>query len=340
MWLDIKKQLDLVSRSFALCIPLLDEGLREIVGLAYLMLRALDCIEDSKMDNASKKLTYEKFLKLINDKAVDRNALCLYLKNQDWSGLKQEEVSFMTCESLSRMTDHFWSLGESYRLCISSCINEMACGMQKYSNFENKKAFVTLGSGKKILRDKNFYNDYCYYVAGTVGVLLTSLTHKFYNSKVTMTESVKTLALSFGRALQKVNIIKDCREDYRRGCCFLPQNFVTKFSCEIDAINLDLILNDVKHDFIYAKEYIFSLPKSYKSFKKFCLLALLPAYKTLIHIKKNQNLFYSKGQALKIPKYQMIKCFSMVVSGNLKKELVEKLHRDLFDQPSINSVNF
>ena len=67
MWSDIKTQLDRVSRSFALCIPLLEDGLKETIGISYLLLRALDSIEDSTYEREQKELLYKRFLKLIEE---------------------------------------------------------------------------------------------------------------------------------------------------------------------------------------------------------------------------------------------------------------------------------
>src|SRR5947207_4851639 len=42
-----QRHLDAVSRSFALCIPQLDQPLRDQVALSYLLLRVLDTVEDA-----------------------------------------------------------------------------------------------------------------------------------------------------------------------------------------------------------------------------------------------------------------------------------------------------
>ena len=121
----------------------------------------------------------------------------------------------MTDGSFARVIHYYWQQDESYRKIISSCIEEMALGMKRYSSPDNREDFVTLESGARILRNKKSYDDYCYYVAGTVGILLTKVTMKFYSSKLIMPDSIRNLALAFERILQKVNIVKDCREDYQ-----------------------------------------------------------------------------------------------------------------------------
>ena len=46
-WSYYQHWLDVVSRSFALCIPQLEPPFRDHVGLAYLLFRVLDTVEDA-----------------------------------------------------------------------------------------------------------------------------------------------------------------------------------------------------------------------------------------------------------------------------------------------------
>ncbi len=65
---------------------------------------------------------------------------------------------------------------------------------------------------------------YCYFVAGTVGHLLTEL---FRLQRPSMAPEryrrLSDLATSFGRGLQLTNIIKDVSDDRRRGWSFVPR---------------------------------------------------------------------------------------------------------------------
>nr|ACY70872.1 phytoene synthase [Tripsacum sp. ZF-2009] len=76
---------------------------------------------------------------------------------------------------------------------------------------------------------KTRYNDfdelymYCYYVAGTVGLMSVPVMGIAPESKAT-TESVYSAALALGIANQLTNILRDVGEDARRGRIYLPQD--------------------------------------------------------------------------------------------------------------------
>nr|ACY70888.1 phytoene synthase [Zea mays subsp. mays] len=64
---------------------------------------------------------------------------------------------------------------------------------------------------------------YCYYVAGTVGLMSVPVMGIATESKAT-TESVYSAALALGIANQLTNILRDVGEDARRGRIYLPQD--------------------------------------------------------------------------------------------------------------------
>ncbi|XP_059623296.1 phytoene synthase 2, chloroplastic-like [Cornus florida] len=64
---------------------------------------------------------------------------------------------------------------------------------------------------------------YCYYVAGTVGLMSVPIMGIAPDTKAT-TESVYNAALALGIANQLTNILRDVGEDSRRGRVYLPQD--------------------------------------------------------------------------------------------------------------------
>ncbi|PON89693.1 Squalene/phytoene synthase [Trema orientale] len=64
---------------------------------------------------------------------------------------------------------------------------------------------------------------YCYYVAGTVGLMSVPVMGIAQESKAS-TESVYSAALALGIANQLTNILRDVGEDARRGRVYLPQD--------------------------------------------------------------------------------------------------------------------
>ncbi|GLJ30716.1 hypothetical protein SUGI_0608810 [Cryptomeria japonica] len=69
---------------------------------------------------------------------------------------------------------------------------------------------------------------YCYYVAGTVGLMSVPVMGISPDSKAT-TENVYNAALALGIANQLTNILRDVGEDARRGRIYLPQDELAQF---------------------------------------------------------------------------------------------------------------
>jgi farnesyl-diphosphate farnesyltransferase len=134
---------------------------------------------------------------------------------------------------------------------------------------------------------------YCYYVAGTVGHLLTGL---FQIHHRRMTEGryrrLEALATSFGLGLQLTNIIKDVADDRRRGWSFVPRDL-----CEVAGVRPD-DLQDPSHgsqarqvmEALIAKAkthlrdalaYCTTLPTAAYRIRIFCLTSLYFAIRTL-----------------------------------------------------------
>ncbi|XP_068654668.1 phytoene synthase 2, chloroplastic-like [Aristolochia californica] len=89
--------------------------------------------------------------------------------------------------------------------------------------------FKDMIEGMRLDLRKSRYNNfdelylYCYYVAGTVGLVSVPVMGICPKSKAT-SESVYNAALSLGIANQLTNILRDVGEDARRGRVYLPQD--------------------------------------------------------------------------------------------------------------------
>ncbi|CAN6571281.1 unnamed protein product [Malus baccata var. baccata] len=76
---------------------------------------------------------------------------------------------------------------------------------------------------------------YCYYVAGTVGLMSVPVMGISPESKAS-TESVYNAALALGIANQLTNILRDVGEDARRGRIYLPQDELAQAGLSDDDI--------------------------------------------------------------------------------------------------------
>ena len=177
--------LNKVSRSFAVVIQQLPERLRDAICVFYLVLRALDTVEDDMALDDKVKVP---LLRCFHEKSRDRswNMSCGY----------GHYVALM--ENYQLVTDVFLSLDYEFQRVIEDICKRMGNGMADFIPKEVKTV--------------EEYNLYCHYVAGLVGIGLSQL---FASSGLESNEFFKLddMANDMGLFLQKTNIIRDYLED-------------------------------------------------------------------------------------------------------------------------------
>ncbi|MCB1196415.1 squalene/phytoene synthase family protein, partial [bacterium] len=190
--------LQVVSRSFAVCIPLLDSNKRIEVENQYLLARFIDTIEDSRHSICDKKQLTQDFLKVINGEYCDCTVLIDTVRRK-----VIDEHDLALIDNFKPIVETFRSFDDTVKQCAFDCLSEMARGMMLYQE-------------KKIQSFEDL-DDYCYFVAGTVGKYLTELVKAKDGIELD-----REKALANGRFLQKVNIIKDFTRDFNEGRIFWP----------------------------------------------------------------------------------------------------------------------
>ena len=88
------------------------------------------------------------------------------------------------------------------------------------------------------LADLDDLERYCYFVAGTVGNMLTELFEPTMPSlPAEVRLSLRERAVSFGLGLQMVNVVKDVATDFtERRACFLPMRLAREHGLELDRL--------------------------------------------------------------------------------------------------------
>ena len=139
-------------------------------------------------------------------------------------------ADFDLCANSDAVFRCFREFDADRRAAIRPAVMEMSRGMREYSLHADAHGKLRLQSLQELER-------YCHYVAGTVGKLLTSL---FELQVPGLPEHVRAQlrarAISFGLALQFVNIVKDVAEDFPRGDCFLPAELAAEHNISLDDI--------------------------------------------------------------------------------------------------------
>lgn len=216
-----------VSRTFALNINVLKGKLHRSILLAYLYLRIADTVEDDPDLNASeKKVLLDKFADIFKTQELCEEAIGDFENSlpASWRS-RSTEPYFDLCLHTHVVVPLLKELPEVYAAPVRDVTIEMCGGMAKFA----KRQEDALSAGWFTLESVADLDEYCYYVAGIVGKLLT---HLFAADTCFIGESRKAemqkLDVSFGLALQVANIVKDCREDSERRVCFVPEEICRK----------------------------------------------------------------------------------------------------------------
>ncbi|KAJ1458820.1 isoprenoid synthase domain-containing protein [Pelagophyceae sp. CCMP2097] len=209
-----------VSRSFASVIRQLPPGLCVDICVFYLVLRALDTVEDD-MD-AYKGRQGDKVSELRGFASTR-----LYEKDCSITGVGEGDEKTLI-ENFGAVVRVFLAMPPASRAVIQSVTQDMGDGMADYISAD-------LVQGTK---DVAAYNLYCHAVAGLVGEGLTRIfvARGYETANLEGQGALQWpfaphslgLANSMGLFLQKTNIIRDYLEDYVDGRAFWPRDIWTK----------------------------------------------------------------------------------------------------------------
>jgi farnesyl-diphosphate farnesyltransferase len=199
-----------VSRSFAAVIRQLPAVMLVDILIFYLVLRALDTVEDDMTNFESNAVKVQHLLNF------HKNAL----QDPDWKmmGIGEGDERRLL-EGFPKCHRVFAALSSQSRRVIVDITQRMASGMAEFVGKD-------LGQGTV---DVDQYNRYCHFVAGLVGEGLSRL---FAASGLERASFAGELHLSdqMGLFLQKTNIIRDYLEDYVDKRAFWPQTIWKKYS--------------------------------------------------------------------------------------------------------------
>ncbi|KAI0237915.1 Squalene synthase [Lamellibrachia satsuma] len=278
--------LKMTSRSFAAVIQALEGDLRDAVCIFYLVLRALDTLEDDMTIPVDVKVPMLK-------------AFYTHLLESDWCFMESNEKDKMVLEEFPVIATEFQSLAPVYQTVISDICQRMGEGMTIYLD-------QSPGSMEE-------WNEYCHYVAGLVGIGLSRLFSASGMEDAVVGEDTK-LANSMGLFLQKTNIIRDYLEDVLQEREFWPKEAWGKYCkkmlelsrperrCDAVACLNELITNALHH-IPDVLTYMSRLHN--QSIFNFCAIPQVMAVATLERCYNNPAVFTGvvkirKGEAVKM----------------------------------------
>ncbi len=264
-----------VSRTFALTIPQLPEGLRTAVTCAYLLCRIADTIEDEPALSPPETLAFlQRFSALLVGRG-DPALLAREIEGRLTDRTLATERDLVS--NMERVLAVMARLNEPQRAAIRRCVELMCHGMPRFQ----------FSASLRGLARSSDLDDYCYYVAGVVGEMLTDLFCDYSPEIARHRPALSAIAASFAQGLQMTNILKDVWEDRSRGACWLPQDVFTPHG-------VDLALAHLRN----ALDYTLLIPSKETGIRRFCLWAIGLAVLTLRKIEHNPR--FTAGVQVKV----------------------------------------
>ncbi|TMQ70511.1 MAG: hypothetical protein E6K81_12415 [Candidatus Eisenbacteria bacterium] len=209
-----------VSRTFALNTQVLTGTLGDAVRTGYLLCRAADALEDSwPGEPAAIQDRFDRFLKSLSG---DARALASLSKEARAFGPDRLDLALVAdLPRLLRVRD---ALPRAHAEALSWGVGTLAAGMGRYAARAASRPEAT-----PYLDTEDELDDYCWIVAGCVGVMLTRLFAAEYGAG-TAAEQERRIAAApvVGQALQLTNILLDWPVDVRRGRCYPPASWLAE----------------------------------------------------------------------------------------------------------------
>lgn len=279
---DLYDLLEKGSRTFALTIPLLPPPLRDAMGVAYLLMRAADTLEDTEGWSREHRIDC-----LLRFATITRGG-CAPLACSDL--LRQ--VGDLDCvpdaghrevlAELPFLAGQLAELPTELQAPILVHVERVARRMAVWVDAHDDQERLELVR----LRD---LDDYCYAVAGIVGEMITDLVAAWDPSLPPSIErGLQATAVDFGVGLQLVNILKDSWRDAQAGRRYVPRGFLPEADGS-EPERLDPIVQLAFDRLSRGIEYTMLLPVQHQGVRRFCLLPLLLAGDSLLEVRRRAD---------------------------------------------------
>jgi len=302
-WSFCRRALVQHSRTFALPIALLPDVLERGVTTAYLLCRIADTVEDTpRWQPWDKELLFRRFLDVLSERSP---AEAFVTARSALPPLEDAEGELL--DELGRVVRVFRSVPA--HAAATPWIAELVRGMALYSQrLAGRDGVQALDSVPDLER-------YCYFVAGTVGKMLTELFSGHLGLGAESQRRLHDDAEAFGKGLQLVNILRDMSGDLQRGVCYIPRSELAKQGLEPrDLVRPECVLqarSALEPLFEMARRslddgfrYVLSLPAEAAEVRSFCLVPLWLAVATLRRCEQDPALFHT-GHRVKLSRTEV-----------------------------------
>ncbi len=204
-----------VSRSFYLSLAILPSALREPIGLAYLLARAADTITDTELVARKDRLAHlETVRRACGGEPADVAGVALACAPHQNRAAERRLLERLP-EALARLDALTPADRHEVRAVLATLTSGMIFDLTRFPG-EDEKGLAAIETLEEL-------DHYTYMVAGCVGPFWTVLhvTHRKRLGDWALREMSEE-GVSFGKALQLTNVLRDVPGDLARGRCYLP----------------------------------------------------------------------------------------------------------------------
>ena len=290
----LKHQLQTSARTFAIVIRMLPHPLREWIGVCYLIIRAMDDVEDG------------------TGYSTQHRAACL---RGIVTALQQPETASSVVQLCSRSGQPDGTTYQQLPILVT-LFHQFAPAVQEITLHHCRRiadGMAHWGNLQWRISNLSDLRAYCYVVGGIPGELMVDLFCLQAPELQPAKDHLRTLAVAMWEVLQISNIVRDLPSDIRRGVCFVPldilhrhglfdpQDVLKPQNAAVTQQIVDTLVQQAISQVSYGLELIGRIPLRRYGLRLFCSLPLILAVATL-------------RQTGKIPKHHM---WVLVISGVL-----------------------
>ncbi|XP_053314624.1 squalene synthase-like [Spea bombifrons] len=303
------RYLDETGRSFSIVVQTLDGELRDAACIHYLVLRALDTVEDDMTINLETKIP------------ILRN-FHTYLYDPEWKFTDSKDKDRQVLEDFPTISLEFRNLAVVYQDVIADICAKGGDGL---ASFQEKKMDSLME-----------WDEYCHYAIGGNGFSRLFSASQLEDAEIGLDTHFSN---SMGLSLQKANIIRDYLKDQLEGREFWPREVWSKYGNNlsdfakpenivpaVQCLN-ELITNALNHvpDVL---TYLSRLKN--QSVFNFCAIPQVMAIATLAACYNNQQVFKGvvkirKGQTVTL----MMEATNMEAVRAITLQYIEEIYQKI-----------
>lgn len=324
-----------VSRSFYLTLRVLPAGMRDPIGLAYLLARAADTIADTSLIAPGERSALLASLRERVNGTADETALERF-DAMDIAAQQAHADEKVLLESLGPALAVLMESSESDRAAVRAIVSTLMDGMEF-----DLHTFPDEQSGRIVaLREYSELDRYTYLVAGCVGEFWTDMTYAHLPGTLKLPRAVMAArGVRFGKALQLTNVLRDCAKDLRMGRCYFPSTLLEQYgldpqdllasgnSLRARPLQFELVRHALGH-FREALDYTLAIPSLSLRLRLACIWPIVIGLETLLLLVRN-DAWLDPAQTSKVTRGKVYKVIlaSMpaAVSDTLIRNWIERL---------------